>query len=157
MNFILEGPDGSGKSYLAKILADNLNLSIRHFGAPSDKLEAVQQYHMYMDITESMYNTILDRSWYSDMVYGPIYRGFAHISKEMMWRLEHNLDNTTLIYCTGNIEAMWQAAQERGENYVKSFDEYSRICKAYDEVMLNCKHYIPVHIRKETPWLEMKI
>ena len=157
MNFILEGPDGSGKSYLANVLAENLNLSIRHFGAPTTKVEIAQQYHMYMDVADSIYNTILDRSWYSDMVYGPIYRGAAHITKDMMWRLENKLEDTILIYCTGDPKLMWKAAKKRGETYVKSFKDYEKICIAYNNVILNYKHYIPVHIRKGDLWLEKMI
>ena len=152
MNIIIEGPDGAGKSTLANELAKLLNMSVRHFGAPRNSVEAAQQYSLYLDITDGLYNTIIDRAWYSDMVYGPIFRNGAHINYQMMIHLERNLDDAVLIYCTGAEHEMWLAAQKRGETYVENYTQFKEICRQYDYIMKQVPHNIPVHIR-EAKWL----
>lgn len=152
MNIIIEGPDGAGKSFLAEQLASALNMSIRHFGAPQSDKEAKHQFDMYREIGLDLYGTILDRAWYSDMVYGPIFRGEAIITSNLMRELERGYDDTVVIYCTGEPKKMWKAAQERGEDYVHSYKQYKEICKRYDDVFLHLFHYIPIHVRSAT-WL----
>ncbi len=152
MNIIIEGPDGAGKSYLAKQLAEQLNLHIVHFVAPTDDSF---QFDMYRDFLIDAKNTILDRAWYSDMVYGPIFRGKAEIRADAMRELERGAEDTFIIYCTGPEYAMWLAAQERGETFVENYTQYKEICRRYDEVMLHMYHEIPVHVREAT-WLQEK-
>ncbi len=152
MNIIIEGPDGAGKSYLAEQLAEQLNLRIVHFVAPTDEFS---QFDMYRDFLIDAKNVILDRAWYSDMVYGPIFRGKAEIRSDAMWELERGAEDTIVIYCTGPVHAMWLAAQERGETFVENYNQYQEICRCYDEVMLQMYHEIPVHVR-EAIWLQEK-
>ena len=150
MNIIIEGPDGAGKSTLAKQLAESLNLEIVHFVAPTDN---TPQFEMYRDFMIDAQNVILDRAWYSDMVYGPVFRGKAEIRSSDMRELERGAEDTFVIYCTGPVYEMWLAAQERGETFVKNYHQYKAICKRYDEVMTQLYHEIPVHIR-EAQWLK---
>lgn len=150
MNIIIEGPDGAGKSTLANQLADILNLEIVHFVAPTDDSS---QFDMYRNFMFNAKNIILDRAWYSDMVYGPIYRGKAEITLELMRELERGSEDTILIYCTGSRQAMWDEATQRGETYVKTYTEFEKICSKYDEIMLRYHHKIPVHVR-EASWLK---
>ena len=150
MNIIIEGPDGAGKSTLANQLASALNLEIVHFVAPVDDSS---QFEMYRNFMIDARNVILDRAWYSDMVYGPIYRGKAEIRADLMRELERGCEDTILIYCTGSWQAMWDAATQRGENYVKTYREFEKVCSKYDEVMLKYYHEIPIHVR-EASWLK---
>lgn len=150
MNIIIEGPDGAGKTFLANQLADALNLQIVHFVAPTDDSS---QFEMYRDFIIDMKNTILDRAWYSDMVYGPIFRGAAEIRSETMRELERGCEDTIVIYCTGDIGEMWLAAQNRGETFVETFEQYEQICDKYDDVMLHLYHELPIHVREAT-WLK---
>lgn len=149
MNIIIEGPDGAGKTSLANQLASALNLEIVHFVAPTDNSS---QFDMYRSFLLEATNTILDRAWYSDMVYGPIFRGKAEIRADAMRELERGAEDTVVIYCTGPEYAMWLAAQERGETYVETYTQYKEICRRYDEVMIQLYHEIPIHIREAT-WL----
>lgn len=150
MNIIIEGPDGAGKTTLANQLAEALNLQIVHFVAPTDDSS---QFEMYRNFFIDAKNVILDRAWYSDMVYGPIFRGKAEIRSDSMRELERGAEDTILIYCTGDIGEMWYAAEQRGEDFVETYDQYLQICERYDDVMLHTYHEIPVHVREAT-WLK---
>lgn len=152
MNIIVEGPDGAGKTYLANQLAAILNMEIRHFSAPQSDKEAKNQFNMYRDVGLESDGIILDRAWYSDMVYGPIFRGEAIISSNLMRELERGYGNSVVIYCTGDPKKMWKAAQERGEDYVHSYKQYKEVCKRYDDIFNNLYHLIPVHTRR-AEWL----
>lgn len=149
MNIIIEGPDGAGKTTLAKQLAKQLNLQIVHFVAPTDN---TSQFEMYRDFLIDARNIILDRAWYSDMVYGPIFRGKAEIQFDAMRELERGAEDTIVIYCTGPVEAMWRAAQERGETFVKTYEQFEEICRSYDKVMLHMYHELLVH-KREATWM----
>lgn len=150
MNIIIEGPDGAGKTFLANQLAQQLNLQITHFVAPTGD---IPQFEMYRDFMIDAQNMILDRAWYSDMVYGPIFRNKVEIRADAMRELERGAEDTIVIYCTGPKKAMWHAAKERGETFVKDYGQYKEICRRYDEVMLQMYHEIPIHIR-EASWLK---
>ncbi len=151
MNIIIEGPDGSGKTYIAQQLADLLNLQYKHFEAPRTDEEVLAQYDMYKKLLKTQTSIVLDRAWYSDMVYGPIFRGKRAITFEKMQALE-TLTNGVVIYCIGDPSEMWSAAKARGEHYVQTFDQYMQIIREYNYVMHDLPHRIPIHIRRAN-WL----
>ena len=150
MNIIIEGPDGAGKTFLANQLSEILGMGIRHFVAPQSKKEAEDQFSMYRDIGIDLYNTIFDRAWYSDMVYGPIFRNELIITSNLMLELERGYDDLVVIYCTGDPEKMWDAARQRGEDYVQTFKQFKEICKRYDDIFYNRFHNCPIHVRRAT-------
>lgn len=92
--YIIEGPDNTGKSTLAEAIKDfyikneGINaerILIEHFGIPegrNDKEKAKNADKSYKSYVKnlkkmtSIYDVIiLDRAWYGEYVYGPIYRG----------------------------------------------------------------------------------
>lgn len=90
--FIIEGPDNTGKSHFANALEMYLknngykNISYIHFDAPKapNYKDAANIEHQFsMQIAKKLRNmqtqhkydaVILDRSWYSEFVYGHLYR-----------------------------------------------------------------------------------
>lgn len=152
MNIIVEGPDGSGKTTLVNQLAEQLNMGVRSFKQPEKDGILGKQFEFYRDLSIDIYGTILDRSFYSDMVYGPVFRGNSELRTSDMIELERGFDDTFVIYCTGDPQLMWDAAVQRGEEYVTSFKQYTEICKLYDDLFFNRFHYLPIHVRSAT-WL----
>lgn len=145
MIYIIEGPDGSGKSYLARKLAKQLNLPMIHREKPETQEDKDNMMRSYIEVIKKGKSVVYDRAWYSEMVYGDVMRDASVISYPQMYELEKLLakKGAMLIYCMGNPSKLWERAQERGEDYIKMAQEYLQICAGYD-VLMNVPHYIPV-------------
>lgn len=147
MFIIIEGPDGAGKTTLAKqLLRSHPNSKYLHFSYPANEQEAQNYWRVYAKAllqADSTKVTILDRSWYSDMVYGPIMRGKLVMVPETVDILEQLLIKNGggfVIYCTADVNTLWKRCQERGENYIKTIDKLRDIANKYEEVLSNyCK------------------
>ncbi len=142
MFYILEGPDGSGKTSLAKKLQQaHPGAPILHFGAPANEEEAYAYWQTYMRAIKDNAHlpvVIIDRCWYSDMVYGPVMRGKSEMSGENAENLELAiiaLGGGIVLYCTGKPEMLWKRCKERGEAYIKTYDTLKQLHAKYEEVM----------------------
>lgn len=131
---ILEGPDGAGKSTLAKFLSELLGLPVIHTGGPPDsktaleaKLELCRQHGLFDRvpmISDPIYSTIAARPLYIP----------RHELMEELARM-----NPVVVYCRGKTRRMWEnISQERKAH--KSPDhlkqvmvEYSQVVDLYDE------------------------
>jgi thymidylate kinase len=75
MIIVLEGPDRGGKSTLAHYLLDKYNFGCYLHATYRPGMDVAQHHH---DITIaakcSNMNTVVDRFWISEMVYGSIFR-----------------------------------------------------------------------------------
>ena len=145
MIIIIEGPDGSGKTTLAEKFSKQTGYPIEHRSKPKNEEEKALMMGEYLHIAKSSRNIILDRCWYSEMVYGKVMRDKSHIDFVQMYELERALDShgAIIIYCTGPKAALWKRATSRGEDYITSRDDFNAICEEYDKIM-ECPHYVPV-------------
>ena len=143
MILILEGPDGSGKSTLAKQLAASTGYKIIHFSKPETEEEKENMFSMYEDVLIWNRHAILDRCWYSEMVYGEVMRGGSCISTHQMYELEDMMAGALLIYCTGPRNTLWDRCKKRGEEYITSWRTFNEICDGYD-MFMRMPHKIPV-------------
>lgn len=140
MFIIVEGPDGAGKTTLIKKLqAQFPNSKYLHFGVPE---EPTKQYEMYLHAIETAgkYSDIiiLDRCWYSDMVYAPIMRGTEDVTVATSRKLDAAIityGGGIVIYCTAPIDVLWERCQTRGEDYVKDIETLQKLSQAYTAVM----------------------
>lgn len=145
MVLIIEGPDGSGKTTLAEQLSRQTGWPIEHRSKPETPEEKERMMGEYIQLVKSSRNVILDRCWYSEMVYGPVMRDQAYIDYPQMYELERQLakHGAVIIYCTGPKAALWMRATRRGEDYITSRENFNAICDTYDKLM-ECPHYVPV-------------
>lgn len=145
MIYILEGPDGGGKTTLAEKLSAMTRIKITHFSYPRDEEEKARMLIMYQDLLKSVSNAIIDRCWYSDMAYGPVMRGAATITYPQMYELERMAANkgAMIIYCTDSKTALWTRATHRGEDYMTSREQFNQVCDNYEE-LFRMPHLIPV-------------
>lgn len=146
MIFIIEGPDGSGKSTLAAKIAEQTGYTLLHRTQPKNDEDKKRMMAEYLDIINSGVNCIFDRSWYSEMVYGPVMRDTSVISYPQMYELEQKLAKrgAMLIYCTAPEKTLWKRCQARGEDYITEQEIFSQICEGFEQVMLRVPHLIPV-------------
>lgn len=155
MIYIIDGPDGAGKSTLAqKIREASPGSKILHFGAPTTQLEAENYWQVYLKAIEEAgdQTVIFDRSWYSDLVYGPVIRGQQEMTEQHKDCLEHAVRSCgggLVIYCTGVQRKLWSRCLQRGETFIKNGDQHKAICRKYDEVMHNIER-LPVVVYNTT-------
>lgn len=146
MIIILDGPDGSGKTTLANQLANQTNYALLHRAQPKNEEDKKRMMNEYLQVIRTGKNCIFDRSWYSEMVYGPVMRDASVISYPQMYDLERSLAKrgAIIIYCTQSIETLWKRCRIRGEDYITDIQTFSDICKGFDDLMYNVPHLIPV-------------
>lgn len=150
MFIILEGCDGSGKSTLAKKLAKQTGYEVLHRDKPKTEKEKEEMrcmyYTMVLNACHENKGYILDRSWYSEMVYGKIFRDKSYVDLDTMYNLEAYLaeSGAMVIYCTDSVLSLWRRCKARGEDYVTSIFKLWRISRGYNKLMKRTAHLIPV-------------
>lgn len=146
MIVVLEGPDGSGKTTLGKKLSEALGYPMTHFSYPKTHEEQAELFGTYWKFLEEHDNAIVDRMWYSTMVYGPIMRDTSEISMRQSMLMEATFhDKLVVIYCTGDADTLWERCKERGEDYIPTRDVFDAIYEAYNFIMYMTEHLIPIH------------
>lgn len=148
MIIFLEGPDGSGKSTLAKKMSDEYGWPLLSFSYPKNAEEQKTMYSMYVEFIRTHDNVIVDRCWYSELVYGFIMRNETHISTEQMYELERLVAKSgggMVIHCTAEPELLYSRISGRGDDYVPVNKAFIQNIKwSYDLLMHGTPHAIPV-------------
>jgi thymidylate kinase len=148
MLYFLEGPDGAGKSNLAKRLSEQTGFEIRHFSYPKTAYKKHFMFETYSDFIHENHNVIVDRCWYSEMVYGPLVRTGSAINKHEMYELEKLVISEgggIIIHCTDSIAKLWCRFRKRGDDYIPDdFDLLYDIKRNYELLMHKTAHLIPV-------------
>lgn len=156
MIYIIEGPDGAGKTTLVEqIKKSHMNAKVLHFGAPQTPEEADNYYKVYAEAINAMRDDevlIFDRSWYSDMVYGPVMRNRHEMTQEhadMLSAMVVARGGGIIIYCTAPIKVLWSRCQRRGETYLQNQAQLQAISIGYRKVMAENVRFLPV-VRYDT-------
>lgn len=155
MIIIVEGPDGAGKTtVIEKLLKSHPGSSYRHFSYPETDEEAFNYYQTYAQAikeTDPTRVTLFDRSWYSDLIYGPIFRNRQEMSflhAEMLDALVITHGGGFIIYCTAPLNILWARCKKRGESFIKNIAQLEKISDDYRSI-LSTKCTLPV-IRFDT-------
>ena len=146
MILIIEGPDGAGKTTLANKLREQTGFMLLHRSQPKTEEDKQRMMDEYLQVIKSNKNCIMDRSWYSEMVYGPVMRDASVITYPQMYELERRLAKvgSLIIYCTAPENTLWSRCMNRGEDYITKREVLHEICKGYDTIMYDVPHIIPV-------------
>jgi len=147
---IVEGPDNSGKSTLIKRLMEDFDLLygpkfnipkiVKKGNIGAVKIKMAVHTH-YNDIIELLKQSprylkpyIFDRVYFSELVYGNVYRGGIAISLTGQVSLPILIKeaNPLIIYCNPPVDLILQKYDER-EQYGEHYD-LSRIVNLYDNI-----------------------
>lgn len=142
MIIIVEGPDGAGKTTIIEQLMESHPGSVyRHFSNPKTKEEADNYWKVYAEavsLADPAKVHIFDRSWYSDVVYGPIFRGRLEMDPmhvKMLEALVKTHGGGFVIYCIAPLKTLWSRCKQRGETFVLSKDKLDEVSRSYAHVM----------------------
>lgn len=135
MIVVLEGPDGSGKTTLARALQEKYGLDYRHEGPPPPEEDVLRRY-MKILYDAMMLNVVsrgivLDRFALGERVYGPVVRGSDALGPEgwdlMQGYLRHA--GAKQVLCLPSYEscrAAWSSGRE------EMFKDESVLRQTYD-------------------------
>lgn len=141
---ILEGPDGAGKTFAAQRRmgkeqrATGKPAEYVHNGPPPPGITSRRLYRLYLNQMRRAvlrrswgHSTVIDRSWPSELVYGPLFRGHSLLGPKQVAKLEAYARAHDII--TVGLEeddlVRWTRLTARGE----SFDGQLEVGIAYHQ------------------------
>lgn len=140
---IVEGIDGVGKTTLVDFVVSK-GMKKQYFDYDAKNMDL---YTKYINILRSSeLNKVLDRSFISEMVYGPVLRGNSKLMLEQYKNLllEYKKCGTTIIYLTASKETLLQ----RRKNDIMDFEiiknYYEQLNEQYENIMNYSSNYIDI-------------
>ena len=129
MLIVLEGPDGAGKTTLAKALMAGFyrkwksgTFKVEHRGPLSPDVDPVDEYTLPdYDPTDKTNLVVCDRWHLSEAVYGQIYRGASRV--DLAFHEKWLDDRGALkLYVTAPLQTLTARVSKRGDNYIEVVD-----------------------------------
>jgi hypothetical protein len=141
---ILEGPDGSGKTTLARCLCNGYGFSYAHTGPPKPDENVLLDYALKLyRANESGKNTVIDRLHLGEGIYGPIMRGVDLLTEEglvILQRMITAYDAKTVI-CLPKFDVASQNWRSKHNEYISDDSKYRRIYTAYAKLVPQYDHW----------------
>lgn len=138
---IFEGIDGAGKTTMAEMFS---KIGFQKFHARYHPEISELYSFYYNEILEKSENQrmVLDRSFISEMVYGPILRGKSRLSITQFKRLLEKLRNqhTLLVYLYTPLEILLKRKKDKAI----PVEHYPLLSKEYEKVLKIVKPFMPV-------------
>lgn len=132
---ILEGPEASGKSTLARHLVLNhgfsywhltwtemLNLAMRDY-----QLDAIKNIRQNLEWGRDF---VLDRYWPSEIVYATVFRSSNHSDVSEMYRMAEQC-GALYVYCNPSDREQRFLTHRAAKNF--GIEEFRKVCKEYDK------------------------
>lgn len=130
--YIIEGPDGTGKSTLANKIAEETKGHILH--ASYDKNWNIEKYHFdLIDVAfrlSKYQSVVLDRWAISEFVYGTVFRGGP--SYDTAGLIEDSMDDKIVwIYCENEDAVKNHLANSKKRK--EMFDDMTKVVEEFDD------------------------
>lgn len=138
---ILEGPDGSGKTVLAKEL-EKYGWEYRHEGPPPPGRDQLEYYkcELYNALT-SPKNVVFDRLYLGETIYGPIFRKCDSVGKEGLKLFNRILLSKSVLHyicmpSDRSLEHNYLLKMNDPHDYVKGLNNFNKVVSAYHASIL---------------------
>lgn len=149
MLIILEGPDGAGKTTLANQFKDYKYV---HHGLYRDdnQFELIERYAQSIHKAED--NTIIDRCYLSELVYGRVKRGKSRLGDTGLLLLQAlcKANDVREIICLPPKDVVMANWSEKKDDYIKFLSEERAIWELYGSILDNSREYIWYDYTKHT-------
>ena len=136
--YIIEGPDGSGKSTLSKWLSEKKNIPVRHFTYYKDRQQMSNQFfegHETLSLSEE--SMIFDRYILSNLVYGIVFHECNFVDGWLMW-LSSMMSGVSvrkkihIVFCLPEKEKWLKRFEELCKNREEMYVDVEKMSKVYD-------------------------
>lgn len=140
---IIEGIDGVGKTTLVEHL-QSYGMKKYHFDYDSKNMDLFSKYMKVLLEDDS--ELVLDRSFISEMVYGPVIRNKCKLSLEDYTKLLIAYKNARakIIYLTAPKDVLLKRRNDEKSDYEVITNHYEELNKKYDEIMEYSSKFIDV-------------
>ena len=124
---ILEGVDGAGKTTVADLIAakySELGYSVCYLHYSQLKRDPFDEYtEPFLYFAENTL-VLVDRSYQSELIYAPLYRGASAINLKLLGELETLYLGTGAVFAhvTAELDAVYDRLSDRGEDYLRTSD-----------------------------------
>ncbi len=145
---VLEGCDGVGKTAFADHLAAHHGFEVVHSARSPDGVDLAVRHR---GIIETPGRRALDRSFVSELVYGPLHHGGSRLSWDQAVELSQlvaALDGV-FIYLTADPRCILDRLQRRQNGEVWRLNQVQRLQDRYDVVFAELASHAPV-VRQRT-------
>ncbi len=140
---VLEGCDGVGKTTLAARLAAAHGFAVVHSTVTPDDVDIVQRY---LAVLGDPRRLLLDRSFVSELVYGPLVRGRSRLTLSQVIDLAQVVrDRTgTFVHLTASTTVILARLRNRADATVPTAATIERIQHAYTCIFAEIASCAPV-------------
>lgn len=131
MIIIIEGPDLAGKSTLAKEINIKGDFEVVHFDSPSENFDFHESYLKVLDKE----NVILDRYFFSEIVYSKVFGRQCRLSSETIKEIKEKLKNKPhqLIFVNPGVDTLKRRYKMRGDDII-SESQIEKIVQEYENL-----------------------
>ena len=121
---VLEGVDGAGKTTAADLIAEHYEdagLDVVRLHHSQLRRDPMEEYLAPLALLRPGRVVLVDRSYPSELIYAPLYRGSSAIDTAALEELEaaHVRVGAVLAHVTADLDAVFDRQAERGEDYLR--------------------------------------
>lgn len=129
---VLEGCDGTGKTTIARALAERHGYDVIHSDRPPDAVDLAERYREVLALPGKL---ALDRSFISELVYGPFKFGQSRLSApdaaELAFRVADR--GGVLVHLTGSPDVIAARLRAR-DGYAPPLERIKKVIESYRKV-----------------------